>query len=118
MNSARLSLGIAVSTLAVEAESAAAPAAWLSMFGQFLELPEFASETSARLSLGVVAATAAGVPHPGVPTALAGHVFHLGACCQTSVESIHKSDLNLQSFSIRKDIWKSSQYWTNEHLHW
>jgi hypothetical protein len=33
------------------------------------------------LSLGVVVATAVGVPHPVVPTTLAGHAFHLGACC-------------------------------------
>jgi hypothetical protein len=49
-------------------------------------------------------ATAAGVPHPGVPAALARHAFHLGIFCQTSVESIHTSNLTLQSFSIRKDI--------------
>ena len=34
-------------------------------------------KTSARLSLGVVVATAAGMPHPVVPAALAGHAFHL-----------------------------------------
>jgi hypothetical protein len=50
-------------------------------------------------------ATAAGVPHPRVSAALAGHAFHLDACCQTSVESIHTSDLALQSFSIRKYIY-------------
>jgi hypothetical protein len=49
-------------------------------------------------------ATAAGVPHPRVHVALAWHAFHLGACCQTSIESIHTSDLTLQSLSIRKDI--------------
>jgi hypothetical protein len=53
-------------------------------------------------------ATAAELPPPGVPAALAEHVLHLGACSQTSVESTHISDLTLQSFSIRKDIWKSS----------
>jgi hypothetical protein len=98
-----------VSALAfeVEVEVAATPVAWLSGSDQSLGLPESASETSARLSLGVVA-TAARVPYPGVPVALARHAFHLGACCQTSVESIHTSDLTLQSFSIRKDIYKSS----------
>jgi hypothetical protein len=30
-----------------------------------------------------------------VPATLAGHAFHLGAYCQTSVESIHTSDLTL-----------------------
>jgi hypothetical protein len=49
-------------------------------------------------------ATVAGVPHPGVPVVPAGYTFHLGAYCQTSVESIHTSDLALQSFNIRKDI--------------
>ena len=71
---------------------------------QSLGLPRSASEISARLSLGVVVATAAEVLHPRVPVALARHAFHLGACCQTSIESIHTSDLTLQSFSIRKDI--------------
>jgi hypothetical protein len=47
-------------------------------------------------------ATAAGVPHPMVPAALAGHAFDLGAYYQTSVESIHTSDMTLQSFNIRK----------------
>jgi hypothetical protein len=51
-----------------------------------------------------VVATAAGVPRPGVFAALAGHIIHLGAYCQTSVESIHTSDLTPQSFSIIKDI--------------
>jgi hypothetical protein len=40
-------------------------------------------------------ATSARVPRPGVLAALAGHAFHLGAYCQTSVESIHTSDLTL-----------------------
>jgi hypothetical protein len=49
-------------------------------------------------------ATTAGVPHPRVLAALAGHAFHLSAYCQTSVASIHTSDLTMQSLSIRKDI--------------
>jgi hypothetical protein len=49
-------------------------------------------------------ATAAGVPHLGVTAASAEHAFQLCACYQTSIESIHTSDLTLQSFSIRKDI--------------
>jgi hypothetical protein len=53
-------------------------------------------------------AIAARVPHPVVLAALVGHAFHLGAYCHTSVESIHTSDLTLQSFNIRKDIYKSS----------
>jgi hypothetical protein len=50
----------------------------------------------------------AGVPHPRVPAAHAGHAFHHGDYCQTSLESIHTSDMTLQPFSIRKDIYKSS----------
>jgi hypothetical protein len=53
-------------------------------------------------------ATAAELPPPRVPTAPAEHVFRLCAYSQTSVESTHTSDLTLQSFNIRKDIWKSS----------
>jgi hypothetical protein len=54
--------------------------------------------------IGVVGeATAAGVPHPVGHAALAGYASHLGGCCQTSVESIHTSELTIQSFSIRKD---------------
>jgi hypothetical protein len=49
-------------------------------------------------------ATAAEVPHPVVLAAPAEHSFHLSTYCQTYVESIHTSDLTLQSFSIRKDI--------------
>jgi hypothetical protein len=52
----------------------------------------------------MMVATAAGVSHPVVLAALARHAFHLGAYCQTFVESIHTSDLTLQSFSIRKNI--------------
>jgi hypothetical protein len=53
-------------------------------------------------------ATAVELSPPGVPAAPAEHVFHLCACSQTYVESTHTSDLTLQSFNIRKDIWKSS----------
>ena len=84
--------------------AAAALVAWQPESDQSPGLPESASETSALLSLGVVVATAAGMPHPVVLVALTGHAFHLGTSCQTSVESIHTSDLTLQSFSIRKDI--------------
>jgi hypothetical protein len=82
----------------------AAPIAKLLESDQSLGLSGSALEIYARLSLGVVVATAAEVLHPRVPVALAGHAFHLGACCQTSIESIHTSDLTLQTFSIRKDI--------------
>jgi hypothetical protein len=79
--------------------AAVAPAALLLKSSQSLGLLEFPSETSAQWSSGVVVATAA-----GVPTALAEHAFHLCTCCQTSMESIHTSNLTLQSFIIRKDI--------------
>jgi hypothetical protein len=56
----------------------------------------------------VVVATAVEVPPLGVPAAPVEHAFHIDAYFQTYVESTHTSDLTLQSFSIRKDIWKSS----------
>ena len=73
----------------------ATPVAWPLGSNQSLGLPESASETSTLLSLRVVVATTVGVPHPGLPAALVGHAFHLGAYCQSSVESIHTSDLTL-----------------------
>jgi hypothetical protein len=85
-----------------------APTALLLKSGQSLGLLGFASGTSVQWSSGVAVATAAEVPPFGVPAALAEHAFHLCACSQTSVESTHISGLTLQSFSIRKDIWKSS----------
>jgi hypothetical protein len=57
-----------------------------------------------------VATAAAGLHPPRVPAVLAEHASHLCACSQTSVETIHISDLTLQSFSIRKDIQKSSYH--------
>jgi hypothetical protein len=100
------------SELAPEVEvgvAAAVPAALLLGCDQLLGLLESASGTFAQLSSGVaVANVAAELPPLGVPAVLAKHALHLYACSQTSVESTHKSDLTLQSFSIRKDIWKSS----------
>jgi hypothetical protein len=70
--------------------AAVAPAAFLLGSDQFLGLSEFASWTSAQLSLGVVVATAAAeLPPPGVPTVPAEHALHLCVCSQTSVESTH-----------------------------
>jgi hypothetical protein len=51
---------------------------------------------------------AVGPKTPTVPTARVEHAFHLCACSRTFVERTHISDLTSQSFSIRKDIWKSS----------
>jgi hypothetical protein len=54
-------------------------------------------------------ATAVIGQHPlGVPVVLAEHASHLYTYSQTSVEITHISDPTLQSFSIRKYIWKSS----------
>jgi hypothetical protein len=89
--------------------AAAAPAALLLRSDQLLRLLGSASGTFAQRSSGVAVATvAAGLPPPGVPAAPAEHAMHLDTCSQTSIESTHTSDLTLQSFSIRKDIWKSS----------
>jgi uncharacterized membrane protein len=102
------------SGLALEAEVVVAAAeltASLLMSNQLPELPGSASRTSAQWSLGVaVANAAAGLPPLGVPAALDVHASHLYACSQTFVETTHISDLTLQSFSIRKDIRKSSQH--------
>jgi hypothetical protein len=93
------------------AVAAAKLAASLLMSDQLPELPVSASRTSAQWSSGVaVANDVAELPPLGVPAALAGHASHLYAYSQTSVEATHISDLTLQSFSIRKDIHKSSQH--------
>jgi hypothetical protein len=98
------------SGLAPEVEvgvAAAAPAASLLESDQLLGLLVSASGTSAQWSSVVVAATAAaGLHPPGVPAVLAEHALHLCACSQTSIEITHISNLTLQSFSIRKDVWK------------
>jgi hypothetical protein len=99
------------SELALEVEvgvAAAAPAALLLRSNQSLGLLGSASGTFAKWSSGVAVATAAELPPPGVPAAPAEHALHLCACSQSSVESTHTSYPTLQSFSIRKDIWKSS----------
>jgi hypothetical protein len=55
-----------------------------------------------------VANAAVVLPPLGVPVVPAEHALHLYACSLISIENIHISDLTLQSFSIRKDIRKSS----------
>jgi hypothetical protein len=47
-----------------------------------------------------------------------GSPIHLPLDALTSAEHIHTSELILQSFSVRKDIQRSSQHWMNKHLHW
>jgi hypothetical protein len=102
------------SGLALEAEvvvAAPEPAASLLMYDQLPELLGSASKTSAQWSSGVAVANAAvELPPPRVPVALVEHASHLCAYSQTSVEITHISYLTLQSFSIRKDIRKSSQH--------
>jgi hypothetical protein len=89
--------------------TAAELATSLLMSDQLPELPWSASRTSAQWSSRVAVANATTeLPPLGVPAALAEHVSYLCACSQTSVEITHISDLTLQSFSIRKDVRKSS----------
>jgi hypothetical protein len=97
-----LALGVEVGVVAT------APAALVLGSDHLLGLLGSASGTSARSSSGVAVATAAELPPPGGLAAPAEHALQLGASSQTSVESTHKSNLTLQSFNIRKDIWKSS----------
>jgi hypothetical protein len=93
------------------AVAAAEPAALLLMSNQLPELPRSTSRTSYQWSSGLaVANAAAGLPPLGVAAALSVHASHPCACSQTSVETTHLSDLTLQSFSIRKDIRKSSHH--------
>jgi hypothetical protein len=87
--------------------AAAAVAASLLGPDQLLGLLESASGTSAQWSSGVGVATATELHLPRVLVVPAEHALHLGACSQTSVERTHTSDLTLQSFNIRKDVWKS-----------
>jgi hypothetical protein len=89
--------------------TAAEPIASLLMSDQLPKLLGSASRTSTQWSSGVAVANAvAKLPLPRVLAALAGHALHLCACSQTSVETTYILDLTLQSFSIRKDIQKSS----------
>jgi hypothetical protein len=91
--------------------AAAELAASLLMSDQLPEMPESASRTSSQWTSGVAVANAAAELHPlGVPAALVEHASHLCAYSQTYVEITHISDLTLQSFSIRKDIRKSSPH--------
>jgi hypothetical protein len=74
----------------------AATAEWRPESDQWLELPESTSRTSTRWSSGVGVAAAAGVPLPAGQTAPAEHAFLLCACCLTSTECNHTSELILQ----------------------
>jgi hypothetical protein len=97
------------SGLALGAEvgvATAASAASLLESDQLLGLLVSASGTSAQWSSGVAVATAIELHLPRMPVVLAEHALHPCACSQTSIEITHISDLTLQSFSIRKDVWK------------
>jgi hypothetical protein len=84
---------------------AAAAAEWRPESNQWLELPESASETSARWTSGAgVAAAVAGVPHPAELPTPAEHAFLLCACFLTSVECNHTSELILQILQHKKRV--------------
>jgi hypothetical protein len=72
---------------------AAAAAEWRLESNQWLELPESASRTSTRWSLGAVVAAADGVPHLAGLPAPAEHTFLLCACCLKSAECNLTSEL-------------------------
>jgi hypothetical protein len=85
--------------------AAAAAAKWRPESDQWLELPESASETSARWTSGAGAAGAvAGVPHPPELAAPAEHAFLLCACFLTSAERNHTSELILQILQHKKRV--------------
>jgi hypothetical protein len=95
------------SGLALGAEVGVVAATSLLESDQLLGLLVSTSGTSSQWSSGVAVATVVAELHlPGVPAVLAEHFLHLCACSQTSVKITHISDLTLQSFSIRKDVWK------------
>jgi hypothetical protein len=84
--------------------AAAALAAWWPESNQSPGLAESASETSSLLSSGVVVATAAEVPHLAVPAAPSKHASLLCACCLTSAEGNHTSELILQILQHKKRV--------------
>jgi hypothetical protein len=81
-----------------------AAAAYRPESDQWLELPESTSRTTALSSSGAVVAAAAGVPHPAVLPAPAEHTFLLCACCLTSTECNHTSELILQTLQHKKRV--------------
>jgi hypothetical protein len=90
--------------------AAAATAEWRPESDQWLELPESTSRTSARWSSGAVVAATDRVPHLAGLPAPAEHAFLLCACCLTSAECNHTSELILQACSIRKEYRILPQY--------
>jgi hypothetical protein len=83
----------------------AVAAEWRLESDRWLELPESASETSARWTSGAGAAVAvAGVPLPAELAAPAEHAFLLCACSLTSAEYNHTSELILQILQHKKRV--------------
>jgi hypothetical protein len=89
----------------------AAAAEWRPESDRWYELPESASGTSARWTLGAgVAVAVAGVPHPvGLP-APTEHAFLLCACFLTSAECNHTSEPILQILQHKKRVYNSPQH--------
>jgi hypothetical protein len=84
---------------------AAAATEWRPESDRWLELPESASETSARWTSGVgVAVAVAGVPLPVERLAPAEHAFLLCAYSLTSAECNHTSELILQILQHKKRV--------------
>jgi hypothetical protein len=82
-----------------------AAAEWQLGSDRWLELPESASEASARWTSGAgAAAAAAGVPHPAELPAPAEHAFLLCACILKSIECNHTSKLILQILQHKKRV--------------
>jgi hypothetical protein len=83
----------------------AAAAEWWPESDRWLELPESASETSARSTSGAGAADAvAEAPHPAERLTPAEHAFLLCACSLTSAECNHTSELIWQILQHKKRV--------------
>ena len=91
--------------MVLAAVAAAAAAEWRPESDRWLELPESASETSARWTSGAGAAgAAAGAPPPVERLAPAEHAFLLCACSLTSAERNHTSELIWQILQHKKRV--------------
>jgi hypothetical protein len=83
----------------------AAAAKWWPESDRWLELPESASETSARSTSGAGAAGAAAeAPHSAERLAPTEHAFLLCACSLTSAECNHTLELILQILQHKKRV--------------
>jgi hypothetical protein len=95
------------SALASEVEvgaAAVALAAWRLESNQSHGLPESTLETSAPMSLGAEVSTATEVSHLAMPAAPVEHATLLYACCLTSTEGNHTSELTLQILHHKKRV--------------